>query len=1659
MDQVVAHQDIKQIAHWLFRTVAHPARVIELTRVQLLSQLGWAQRSELVNSHQFPVDETLYQPIEETVHELIESIDQLAGGYIAVVGTPGSGKSTLLTKTLRGLNERVFSYYVFVPDAPYLVGFRGESVNFLHDVGIQLERAGFTVGSGPAGFDRQQLLKRFYGQLDLLKRDWAKEGHKTIILIDGLDHIEREQGPHQSLLWDLPDPEQVPDGVYFVLGTQTVVPLSGRIQSSLREQRRTISMKQLGRQQAKGMFDSADFRIPITIEQQDLAYDLSSGHPLYLAYLINKIKLMDDPEQIKEELQEGEVFDGNIEATYHTYWNQFRGDGELIHFLGLLARIRGVLDISWIKTWANKSSLESLGSKFAHYFRIENPDRWYFFHNSFRSFLVEKTSEFPPGTVDPTKNPYFHNMLADLCGSESAPPTRGWEEIYHRASADQHVQVLEIATQAYFRNQLFSLRPLDAIQTDILVALRSAAAWEDPIALARLCLIGSELYQCGFYLEQVELVPLLLELQDPQIAIGYLRTGNQLHVDPSTALRACITLNGLGQEAEAQRIFELAEPLTLLTGSGIQTQRAADDSASLLDDWAKAAVLFQPIGRLIQDIRRIQYTYDGFHGGYGEAPTLNLQCRLLFYAGLELLSQQRWKDLDKLLEAFDVNRPGDVRERFWLNFNVYEDREIAGDHAKAAEHLDAMLSTDIQVLGPTELTVLAEGAYRLIGDVEHAKRLIEGVDQPDFQTDLPSFGADLEPFGQGFRINRLLYALGERRSPSELVSETSNPDDKHMVLLERDICTVAHIWAKPWTGQTMDQAAAKLESVPLLQRRIGSRLEMDRGVNRFPIAARNDAFYSLLIEAVSKHGRCALEGLWSGFKQEWDNSRTAFLWSTEARRKVILAFARAGFPRSWASGELSELEEVVATYGEASERLDACVNHAWAWVEIGEHEKARHSLRRGLEDGYGVGYRKDYQLDTWIAWVGRVNELEPDLASKRISEYAQAIQALDDSIENRAVHSAAANLLVTTFMWSPVRATQLFAWLLDKGLITYQSGLKTLLNAMLESSNPPTIAVAELLSEGLLPFTSRAEPNLMPLVIRRVRESEGEDRALEEARRLVAKVRLWASPSQRPTWLQELAAGMAQLGLSIQDLGVEPSELMESDQERNVSSNALKLNDGSGELSRQEVGNRIYSMDDLRELVESEDDGSYFDWNPVASNLVEQTTQEADLLMLADIFRNKRHSSNILACVAVRLNELGFSNQTWRLGEEALANSEEYGWNWFYGNSRIVAFKALSDVDKTKASPMVFQYLIRDLESTFGIIQSIYSSLNEILELICSPTPVLEVWREIEEHTAVLLRSELAGSPPVIFTDAIARDTPQKAIAELVVALLCHPCLAVAQAAQRCLGKLLLQRTPGVSDVLMDCFNRSEEHQERILIVLDAMASMEPRSASVFQAKIEELVNSRNWSVRSMAGSVNKKCGWDIPTTNQGFQPLAPIYQLELPLWRLEIPLDQLRTSSNEPVPDSNDPRVTVLPFNDEIELIASIANVPEVNLYARVVEIMRDLAPPETWSVQAEKRFESSLLSAGLNLPLVRSRVRVARRAMFHAAAELQDADYITHEATHTLEQRLRTHDSEMIMKDPSCRPPDIAGLSGLGFRDSVAEWVEDAKEALRACLQSLQD
>ena len=525
-DERFIDEDITHITSVLFATVADPQPIIQLDHRQLMQRLGWLDRMEYRNSHDFPIDLQTYQEIQTSAAALTDAINELTGGYLVVLGGPGSGKSTLLTQRLKGLDARLVPYYAYVPDSTGPRASRGETVNFLHDVVLHLERAGFTVGGSTGRIDRELLLERLHEQIQMLHSDWIETGTKTIFLIDGLDHIDREQHPNQSLLTDLPDPDQIPDGVYFVLGTQTEAPLSGRIKAQVSRPKRKIEMQPLNRLQVHEIVQGAGLHPDLVPEHMDCVYDLSSGHPLYLSYLINRLRQCDQIDQIEHELARGTPYEGNIESSYYSYWEQFTGDEELMKLLGLVARMRGRIDISWIATWAGSLTVDRLGKRFAHYFRIEDSTRWYFFHNSFRLFLIAKTAEFPPGHFDPERDRGFHIELADRCSeSTEAYQVWVWEELHHRFAAGQHDTVLDLATQEFFRGQFKALRPLGAIREDIHQALTSASVRQNVVALIRLGLIGTELNQRGEYLEEVSLVGQLLKLGERDLAVEHVRNG------------------------------------------------------------------------------------------------------------------------------------------------------------------------------------------------------------------------------------------------------------------------------------------------------------------------------------------------------------------------------------------------------------------------------------------------------------------------------------------------------------------------------------------------------------------------------------------------------------------------------------------------------------------------------------------------------------------------------------------------------------------------------------------------------------------------------------------------------------------------------------------------------------------------------------------------------------------------------------------------------------------------------------------------------------------------------------------------------------------------------------------------------------------------------
>ena len=371
-------------------------------------------------------------------------------------------------------------------------------------------------------------------------------------------------------------------------------------------------MLPLGRQQVHEIITAADIPIPVASEQKDRVYALSNGHPLYLNYLINRMRLCEGEEQLESELQGSTPYEGDIEGTYHSYWEQFQDDGELQRLLGLLARIRGCIDLSWIRTWADVILLLTgwvNGSPitFASSTMLGGISSTTAFVFSFltrpRSSRQEALTRAGIGVSTPNSLTGARNLhRITRCGS-GRNCTIG-------LPLTSTIEVLELASQGYFRSQLMAFRPMEAIRSDINEALRSVAVRQDPVALVRLCLIGSEMSQRSEYLDQGTLVPLLLRLGQHDVALEYIRSSVRVHGDESVALGAVQLLMEQGLTSEARQVLGIAEPIALLTSSMATGIPGTWGSHGRLRDWIKAAVWFNGADEIVDSIRGLRYEDD-----------------------------------------------------------------------------------------------------------------------------------------------------------------------------------------------------------------------------------------------------------------------------------------------------------------------------------------------------------------------------------------------------------------------------------------------------------------------------------------------------------------------------------------------------------------------------------------------------------------------------------------------------------------------------------------------------------------------------------------------------------------------------------------------------------------------------------------------------------------------------------------------------------------------------------------------------------------------------------------------------------------------------------------------------------------------------------------
>lgn len=1649
LDQEIVQHDVEHLTETLFATVADPSRVIELDRAQLLSRLGWTERFEFKSHHDFPVDEVIYEPIEVTVHQLENALGSLPNGYIALLGTPGSGKSTLLTQTFRLRPERVIRYYAYVPDAQDPVTLRGESVNFLHDVVLALEEQGFRVGDSPSQFDHNQLLERLYKQIQLLHKDWQVNGHKTVIIIDGLDHIEREQHPSRSLLGDLPPPEQVPNGIYFILGTQTDAHLPDRVQATVRKPERRIEMAPLTREAVIRITERIKLPV-VTPEQKEMIYVLSNGHPLALAYILNYLHNVTDEENLEAALQGIERYEGSIENQYHSYWRQIEKDAELVHLLGLLARMRGVIDLLWVETWADQAVVSQLRHTLYQYFRREDGNRWYFFHNSFRLELVQKTAESMPGVFDVTIDHRFHHELAEICAKAPSNSFWSWEELYHRVLAEEHEVVLTLASQEWFHRQFLAFRPIDAIQADIRLALKSVADCQDPVALARLMLVGAEIAQRGFYLESTLLIQLLLHIGEKQIAAEHIRDGNRLRTDAIGALRLSRQLKGAGMVEESRRVFELAEPLDLLTGPTPIEDDPQDEKGTLLEEWAKVAVHFRDLDRIIKTIHQVRKGADRYKREDVEKATELLQNRMLFHTGLELLNLEKWEDLSKISNAFKLDDEDALDWWFWLHVNASKYCAGRGDKKRAQLFLKEVLDkVKTRALDPEAQVALVEGLYRILDRKEACERF-QNIPQPRLQTDVYYSAAGLQPFLQRFRYTRLLYAFGSQQSPSDLVPEPDEPRHIGIVYLERALCIIARIWAEAWRSQRMDSHTIMQEISPLLHLFNRNWQETRDWTSWHVVQSSRGEFYKLLVDAVAQHGSKAVQALRTAFEKEWDNQKIGLFWPIGVRREIILALHRAGADRDWSLQKIKALQDVMLNDNDVSGRVEECSKQAEAWLALGEKQSARQTLEQMLQVSFGVGYRKDYQLNTWIEWLGRINQAEPQRAADRISWFARAITALKEETEGRTSKSVANKLLEIAFDWSPRRAIFLFYWFLNQGIIWHEEAVRVLLHKALESGKSSTELALRSIVDFLLPIATTADRELAALVIGQIASSHGNKRALEQASYFLSKVNAYALPSTRAEWRYGIVQAVRKLGFDLKDVGLEPKDI-QIDSERDGTISTLRLGDRST-LTIDEIEATIHSVSDLQKLVARESRESYFNWEPIITNLI-QNVNEEDIYSIVGLFQSKHHAAQIIAALSERLCELGNLNAAWSLGMEALNASKAYGWNrWSDGGSRLAAFRALNRIDSIQARPLAYETLVRDLTTEFRHPQEIVLNLSEILSLLTDDLPLGDIWTEIEKYVERMFEgSSLPTDEPIELESVPSQDTPSRANADLLIFHTNHPVSLVAQAAQRACANLLLQSDTNIQHAVHEFLGKNESYQESILIVLEAVGSRESRVVEPFQEIFANLILSPNYAVRNAARIISSRIGIELTQSSRSVTSLPPIYRLSLPPHPALSITGWKGISEGEPLPDSDDPLLIVSPFDLQIESIAEEIGLPKVNMCYRAVQIMRQLDPQSTWSAEGEKKLRANLDSIGLRLPYRRPRTMLARRSMYHIVTELIEAEVLHPENLRSLERVLRFYDPTLVLVEPVPRPLCIHPIAMAGQQGrSNEEWLEHVNEAL---------
>jgi hypothetical protein len=1633
-ERVVLRKDTHLLAQAFARLVTRPDRRVEFTREQLLDEVGWRYRAEFRHTHEFPDPTIPYRSIAATAHDLTTAIEQFTGGYLAVTGSPGSGKSTLLSRTLRENPHRVVRYYAFIPDAVGGSLRRGEAVNFFHDLTVALDRAGLRAGTTLPPDDLDLLVRRVHSQLSLAHEEWAAGGRRTIILVDGLDHIPREQRPTQSLLSHLPHPEDIPDGVLFVLGTQTdrLQPISPRIRDQLDEPGRRVTMRSLERGDVFGIVESSALVPPPTSTELQRIFELSAGHPLALNYIINRLRHASGA-PIADTLDAVEPFRDGIDRQYATIWGTVEDDAELARLLALLARARGPVRLDWVRRWALRQALHTVTTRLAYLFRPEHGGRWAFFHNSFRAFLIERTRGFPALG----REAELFAELAEHCAAADAREPEHADELYYRARAGDFARVLALADPETLRAQFVAGRSATTIRDDLEFALDAAVRERDVIALTRVLLCSAEFVQREYYAELLPLAETWLELGDVDLALGALREGSSLRTSRETALRAAAALDERGFGAEARDVFMIAEPLDVLGGFAERTGRPRAE-IDVLDAWVAVAPRFRALPEVLDMIQRLRASAEDYwpreeheRAEADQAETKSRQSRLLQRLAMALDGLARYEDADAVREAL-LARDDDGRWWFWTQSAACGDA-LAADEQLRAEVRFSVLRERIErgeipeaTLGPSERVALAAGYVRITHDLRAATRALEGVEQPA-AVDSTMLGEDdgWGPFYQRFALNRVLGALGDRSSLHEIVPDVppagigrSSYGDEGSALVarfERGVVLLGRLAGRAWVEDHLAPTDFVAHARPLIHL-FPDHPQLVRG-GYIAIRAREE-LYKWLVRVAALHGEDCVTALQQQLETEWSDETRRDAWPDSLVRTLLTESLGVGATAEWVRTWLARIEPTTFRGEDLQSDLPDGISQARAWVAAGDVIAARTTLERVLRAAFGNEV-KDDQLSACLAWAARANSEDPSRMPDRLALMAAAVRSLDGAEAERYV---APELLDAGVAGGARPARALVEWALRNDVENWVGAMTVFMDGLATRAPAAAAVLSTCYRLLVLPFARTADVEAVVHLAAALRAA-GETLEFDA---LAEAIEVVALGSKRPA-LREAVAGRA----------TEAEELLRDNGVTDPTAPNQVVDAFEGlSLTLRELQVRVRSVAEVEDLVRRLKPNAFmYRWELILAPFLGRATAD-ELVATAAAIPQNDYAWRVLAAIAERLLDLG-DVRAGTVVSRVLRSSRAAGWSTrFDDGSRLAAFELLVRVAPRDDRDAAWETLRSDIAAGEVRAIDVFRVWNRVVAMLAPDTSAVDIWEVVSLHVAALVAYAPRGAP----LELPAAEDPEdptaaaEAVCGLVATYLDHPAYALAQGAQRFFTDRLLARDHVAEAALNARLVTDDTPKNGALLVLRAVARVRGDVPEAVREALRPLWHAPQYPDRRAAVALMGRDEGDAATggaTATAIQrPLPSAFQLVYP--PAPPPVERRLPGPGEMLAPAQIAADLVSVFRAELDLIARWAGVQKEALYRYVADrALADLpAGSRDYTFDEEPDLRTEMQRLGLEITYRRPRPRRVERAMAEATAMLVDHGRIAERYLPALDRLFRSADPHFLVARPSRRPGLIASI-----------------------------